>query len=304
MHIAHWMAAHLHVPQMLAWVLRNGGHLHSGFRHQVERSLTDNKPEIPARLRLLWTVLLNSEPPNPWASSWTSDRYEAATSEAERRRIEDEVIESIAPRLLLRPGPAPALHFRVYAEKPPRPVEPIEACGHLRLVAGDRETRDQVKEILATPSFLTRHAETLTGYLEQALALAEDDDDSWRSPTRLSGSYRRLQLPSLPTSRTTVTRIGPFLLIWLAMATPRWQLLTALAGTTYFVVGCCPTNLYSRGLPFTRLLRIPSQTSILQRGSSSLVEGRVSGKGNCAAKCFAFSGWPDHGYLAACASKS
>ena len=173
LHIARWMAAHLHVPQMLAWVLRNGGHLHSGLRHQVERSLADRKRESPARLRLLWTVLLSTEPPNPWASSWTSERYEAATSEAERRRIEDEVIESIAPRLLLRRGPAPAMQFRVYAENPPRPIEPIDACGHLTLVAGERDTRDQVEEILATPSLLTRHAETLTGYLEQALALAE-----------------------------------------------------------------------------------------------------------------------------------
>ncbi len=47
-HIAHWMAAHLHVPQMLAWVLRNGGHLHSGLRTKLrEVWLTTNQTSLP-----------------------------------------------------------------------------------------------------------------------------------------------------------------------------------------------------------------------------------------------------------------
>ena len=97
-HLALWLARHLHVPQLLAWVLRNGGHLHPGLRQEVQRSLADKDLDIPHRLRLLWTVLLDNKPTHPWRHLWTSDRYLAAASDSERRSIEDEVIESISPR--------------------------------------------------------------------------------------------------------------------------------------------------------------------------------------------------------------
>ena len=103
--LAWWLARHLHVPQLLAWVLRNGGHLHPGVRQQVERSLAAKDVEIPSRLRFLWSVLLDTKPTSPWLHLWTSDRYLAAASQSERRRIEDEAIESIAPRLIVRAGP-------------------------------------------------------------------------------------------------------------------------------------------------------------------------------------------------------
>ena len=55
-----WLARHLHVPQLLAWVLRNGGHLHPHLRQEVQRRLAAKDSNIPARLRLLWTVLLDN----------------------------------------------------------------------------------------------------------------------------------------------------------------------------------------------------------------------------------------------------
>ena len=175
--LARWLARHLHVPQLFTWVLRNGGHLHPGVRQLVERSLAEKDLEIPSRLRSLWTVLLESKPTDPWLHLWTSDRYLAAASESERRRIADEAIESIAPRLIVRAGASSRLAFRQYFEGKPVAIGPIDACGHFKLVSGGHDIWGRVDEILKDPDVLSRHAGTLTGYLEQALALGVDDDD-------------------------------------------------------------------------------------------------------------------------------
>ena len=153
-HLSVWLARHLHVPQLLAWVLRNGGHLHPHLRQQIQRMLADKNTGIPARLRLLWTVLLNNKPINHWKDLWTVHRYEAAASESERRRIEDEAIESIAPHLIVQPGPSPTLAFRRYLQNKPRPVVPIDACGHLKLISGEDDSWHQVRKILKSPDVL------------------------------------------------------------------------------------------------------------------------------------------------------
>ena len=174
--LARWMARHLHVPQLLAWVLRNGGHMHPVLRREVRRKLANADVEIPPKLRYLWFVLLDSEFTDPWLFTWTSDQFVRA-SESERRRIEEQVIKSIAPRLVVRPGPSSRLRFRQDYHKKPRPIRPIDACGHLKLLAGDTDTRRQVCQVLGDTSVLVRNAETLTGYLEHALTLVVDDDE-------------------------------------------------------------------------------------------------------------------------------
>ena len=172
-----WLARHLHVPQLLGWVLRNGGHLHPHLRQQIRRRLAAKDSYIPEPLRLLWTVLLDNRRADPWSGLWTSDHYAAATSDPERRRIEDEVIKSIAPRLIVCPGPPRGLAFRQYSERRPRPLSPIDACGHLKLAIGDEHVWHRVRELLQDPHVISRHAETLTGHLELALSLGEEDDE-------------------------------------------------------------------------------------------------------------------------------
>ena len=176
-HLARWMARHLHVPQLLAWVLQNGGHMHPGLRQQVQKSLAAPDLEIPPRIRLLWTVLSDYEPIDHWRFLGTFDHHQTANTEPERRRLEEEAIKSIAPRLIVLPGPAPGLAFRRSFDKKSRPIPPLDACGHLKLISGEEDSWHQVEKILENSEVLSRHAETLTGYLEQALALAVDDDD-------------------------------------------------------------------------------------------------------------------------------
>ena len=177
-HLTRWLACHLHVPQLLDWVLRNGGHLHPGLGQEVRKMLAAKDVNIPPRLRLLWTVLLDNEPSQRWHRHlWTSQRYLAATSDVERRRIEDEVLDSISPCLIVRRGPPSGLAFRQYFAKRPRSILPIEACGHLKLVSGDDDSPHLVASILKKDNVLARHAATLTGYLEKALELGVDDDE-------------------------------------------------------------------------------------------------------------------------------
>ncbi len=175
-HLSAWLARHLHVPHLFAWVLRNGGHLHSYFRQQVKRSLATQDsmtPDIPGRLRLLWTVLLSGKPDDPRDVLWDSEHYKAGTPD-ERRLIEDKAIESIRPRLIVRPGPSLDQKLRMIYEKKPQALQPIDECGHLELMSGSGDIWRCCEAILENSEVLSRYAETLTGYLEHALSLDVD----------------------------------------------------------------------------------------------------------------------------------
>ena len=177
-----WLARHLHVPQLLSWALRNGGHFHPYLRQEIQSKLARGNSNIPARLRILWTVLLNDKPQNRWEYLWIYHQYLEAASDSERRRIEDRVMESLAPRLVVSQGPPPILEFRHYFKNNFPPIKPVDSCAHLRLVICDEDTWHQLSEILKDPEFLASHAESLTGYLEQACLLSEEDNEIENSP--------------------------------------------------------------------------------------------------------------------------
>ena len=174
--LARWISCHLHVPQLLAWVLGNGGQMHPVLRREVRRELANADIEIPPKFRHLWCILLDSEFTDPWRFVWTSKQVKVS-SESERRRIEEQVIKSIAPRLVVRPGPSPRLRFLQDYYKKPKPIRPIDACGHVKLLVSDADTRHQVFQIVDDTNILSRNAETLTGYLDHALRLGADDDN-------------------------------------------------------------------------------------------------------------------------------
>lgn len=160
-HLARWLARHLHVPQLLAWVLRNGGHLHPGLKEEVRRVLAKEDSSIHPKLRFLWTVLLDNIPTYPSRRHlWTEAHYAAAASDSERRQIEDEVVESIAPCLVVCAGPPQGLELQRYLEGRPSSIALIDACGHIKLVSGDDESRHQLVSILKRDKVLVRHAET------------------------------------------------------------------------------------------------------------------------------------------------
>ena len=140
--LARWIASHLHVPQVLAWVLRAGGHMHPGLRDVVRMKLGDANLDIPSQLRLLWTILSNSKPESHQEFLWSLQRYREARSDSERRRIEDEALAGLAPRLIVAPGPTSRLEFKRYFDGETGPIPPIDACGHPELVIADEDSWD------------------------------------------------------------------------------------------------------------------------------------------------------------------
>ena len=176
-YLGRWIARHLHVPQLLGWVIRSGGYLHPALRAQVRSSLADASLNIPSRIRILWTVLSNQNPIDHREHLWTTDHYSTSASESESRHIESEAVKSIAPRLVACPGPSPHLLLRPLFSKKAKPIRPIDACGHLKLVSGNESFRYTLESILTNSVDLSRYADTLTNYLDQALDLIETADN-------------------------------------------------------------------------------------------------------------------------------
>ena len=171
MHLARWISRHLHVPQVLEWVLANGGHMHPGLRRWVRIELAEGKVRIPPRLRLLWTVLLDRRPLDRDRFLWASDHHRSAASDHERRSVEEDLVRDLAPRLEVRPGPAMDRVFRRLGRKGGL-ADPIENCAHLEVVAGSEYVRDAPTAVLQGESVLARHAVSLTAHLEKALSLS------------------------------------------------------------------------------------------------------------------------------------
>ena len=175
-HLARWIAQHLHVPEVLTWVVRSGGHMHPALKRMVRDRLAEPESNIPGTLRLYWTVLLNHEPLDPLKHPWTVQHYHQSESTSERHCIEDAVIRHLKPRLVVVPGPNSALLYRLYTNRNPRELTPIDTCGHLKLVSGDSDSWRQLQDLLKCNEVLARNAERLTDHLEAALELCEAEN--------------------------------------------------------------------------------------------------------------------------------
>lgn len=174
-HLAVWMAKHLHVPQLLTWVLNNESRLHPSFRQEVQWRLSENKPKLTDRLQLLWTIFIYTSFDDQLANSWTCHHYESASKD-ERQRIEEKVIALIKPRLAVFPGAVIGKYLFPQGKKNPATNQLIDDCAHIQLISCPKEIFYKYSKILENSSFLYRFAETLTEYLELALQLIEKDD--------------------------------------------------------------------------------------------------------------------------------
>ena len=186
--LAGWIARHLHVPDVLAWVLRNGGHVHRQLRNFVQMQLATAEADIPPRLRLLWTVLTNYEPIRHQRFLWAPMHYQNARSDAERCGIEDAAVASMAPRLVVLAGPSTRLRIERNIDSTATPIPAVEACGHLQVFVSEEDARHSVEPILKSDGVLARHAETLTSFLAHALVLADEDDEIYSNSALLRPS--------------------------------------------------------------------------------------------------------------------
>ena len=189
--LACWISRNLHVPQVLGWVLHNGGRVHPELRREIRRNLANPPKTIPPRLRHLWTVLLSEHVPDPWRLVFLERQYQEADS-AEKRRLAEALLRCLAPRLVVRPGPNIAVVGQLI-ERDSTPVPPIEAYGHLRVRLDHDDGFTAGETLLSDDGFLCRHAERITAHLADALVLLREDAMAPTDP--VTGRVRSLDRP-------------------------------------------------------------------------------------------------------------
>lgn len=217
--LACWIARHAHVPQVFGWVVRKGGKVHPELREEVLHSLGHPPKPISSRLRLFWTVLLNEQLPDFRSLLFLEKQYRQAGS-AEKRRLEEVVLRSLVPRLTVLPGPSRRALTQAWSDTGAASTSPIAHCGHLRVRVGSERLWPNEMTVPREPNFLCRHAERITTFLLDALALLRHDD----------------QVPNDPVTGRAQLIFRPY---WIAAGTDRfdprhaWTLLIDLARDSY-----------------------------------------------------------------------
>jgi len=184
--LALWISRNIHVPQVLGWAVRKGGHLHPQFRDMVRRRLAgrggETIPAIPSRLRLLWTILLQSEPEDPDEDLWWAQLIANATDPLERRLVEQALIASLRPRLVLRPGPSSELRFRYFSAEKALQLTPLEECAHTALIVGRGRRDFNLEGASFGENMLADHAFSITKHLLEIDDLIIFDEDDFKNP--------------------------------------------------------------------------------------------------------------------------
>ena len=179
--VAHWIEIHAHSPEVFRWVINHG---HS-IGHELRRRLWDrlvsaetDLPDIPPRLRRLWTLLL-AEPPEDDEFLLRLDLILPTLSREDAEALDDILLRLLRPRLGVFSGPPP---YRILSTDASAPEEvALLACGHTRVMLGCRD-REYGRNWLTTIEperfgpFLRRHAVTLTEYLKTAFVLVHRSD--------------------------------------------------------------------------------------------------------------------------------
>lgn len=177
-----WLAKHLHVPQVLGWAARKGGYLHPYFREKVRHHLSEKRggenepPEIPERLRLLWTALVQNIPIDHSEDLWWERLIENAASDTERALVERAFVASVRPHLTVLPGPSSHVRFKKLHDDDPAPLTPLEECAHLKLSAGENWSDMRFDRAPFKEDLLANHAFTITEHLRHSAQLLPLDE--------------------------------------------------------------------------------------------------------------------------------
>lgn len=186
--LAFWLAKHLHVPQVLGWAARKGGYLHPYFRDHVRRRLSEKRggenepPEIPERLRLLWTILAQNAPVDHDEDLWWERLIENAASDTERALVGRAFVASVRPHLTVLPGPSRHVRFGDLHNDDPAPLTSLEECAHLKLSAGENWRDTRFDRMPFKEDFLANHAFTITEHLRHIAQLLPLDEAGFNLP--------------------------------------------------------------------------------------------------------------------------
>lgn len=186
--LAFWLSRNIHIPQVLGWAVRKGGYLHPQFRYMVRRELATKRtkdgslPPIPARLRLLWTILLQAAPVDAEEDLWWGKLVSNAASPLERSLVEQGLIASLRPRLVLRTGPSADLRFRNLATERPPSLTALDECAHTDLVVGHGRHDTRLERASFREDLLAMHAFAITDHLSHAVELLPFDESGFKHP--------------------------------------------------------------------------------------------------------------------------
>jgi len=181
--IGAWIAKHIHVPQVLRWVISKGGHLHPLLKDEIRRQLAS--PDINSQLRFFWTILVESTLQLHTDSLWLPDQLAHSKQPIERHVLEKKAIQAVTPVLILKPGPSDTFRIRkLYGGGKKRSYR-LEAPAHAELSIGDEHHHYNIGRIFSDKKILARYANEMTAHLEQALTLLSATDT-----IKLSAVYR------------------------------------------------------------------------------------------------------------------
>jgi len=129
--LSNWLARHLHVPQVLEWVVEKGGILHSDFMWNVLLNLREENetlPPIPAELRRQWMLLCAHGQNVPRHSEvhigmfeQLIRRHEETDSTANMLAV-GAFLKMLTPRLVAKPGMLDSIERMMEPDKQMQPL--------------------------------------------------------------------------------------------------------------------------------------------------------------------------------------
>lgn len=194
-----WLAKHVHVPQLIHWVVSKGAALHPTMRDLLIMQLAEHSDSIPENVRRIWQLILRDGERRDVELLYFNERVKSGKTKDERLLLERSLIASLSPRLSFG--------------------QPIDLSG----LTGDDETDDGDDDLSMTslalvqieigkewvddslhliksavkklneddPDWLGRYAIEITGRLREALELLtylgratdKDDPSYWDRPS-------------------------------------------------------------------------------------------------------------------------
>ena len=169
--LAYWISQHIHIPQVLTWVLNKGGHLHPVLKEQVRLQLGRDDREIHEKLRGYWTVLVDQEYFDPSDTLGLRNRLQAQSSAVEKYLIEEKAIEALRPILLLKPGPSSLHQMMKVIDANSPPLSPIDECAHFEFSLAIGDHIHSIETILADKDVLAQYTDRFQQFLQRAVLL-------------------------------------------------------------------------------------------------------------------------------------
>lgn len=129
--LSNWLARHLHVPQVLEWVVEKGGILHSEFMRNVLLNLREENeklPPIPGELRRQWMLLCAYGQSVPRHSDVHIGMFERLLYGLEDADLATDklavgaFLETLTPRLVAKPGRWDSIERMLEPHKQVRPL--------------------------------------------------------------------------------------------------------------------------------------------------------------------------------------